>query len=124
MSLTYYKKILKSCEEFKKSKDYKDHKLTETEYVQAMHQTRAFEYVSIDDEKSKIEMWRDIALGVGLVVLSIFCPPAGAVAGVALASAEMYSAATGKDWGKGGARQFDLMGQRTGKFTNERLIQW
>ena len=27
-------------------------------------------------------------------------------------------------WGKGGARQFDLMGQRTGKFTNERLIQW
>ena len=27
-------------------------------------------------------------------------------------------------WGKGGARQFDLMGQGTGKFTNERLIQW
>ena len=101
MSLTYYKKILKSYEEFKKSKDYKEHKLTETEYVQAMHQTRAFEYVSIDDEKSKIEMWRDIALGVGLVVLTIFCPPAGAVAGVALASAEMYSAATGKDWGTG-----------------------
>ena len=101
MSLTYYKKILKSYEEFKKSKDYKDHKLTETEYVQAMHQTRAFEYVSIDDEKSKIEMWRDIALGVGLVVLTIFCPPAGAVAGVALASADMYSAATGKDWGTG-----------------------
>ena len=84
MSLTYYKKILKSYEEFKKSKDYKDHKLTETEYVQAMHQTRAFEYVSIDDEKSKIEMWRDIALGVGLVVLTIFCPPAGAVSGVSL----------------------------------------
>ena len=101
MSLTYYKKILKSYEEFKKSKDYKEHKLTETEYVQAMHQTRAFEYVSIDDEKSKIEMWRDIALGVGLVVLTIFCPPAGAVAGVALASADMYSAATGKDWGTG-----------------------
>ena len=101
MSLTYYKKILKSYEEFKKSKDYKEHKLTETEYVQAMHQTRSFEYVSIDDEKSKIEMWRDIALGVGLVVLTIFCPPAGAVAGVALASADMYSAATGKDWGTG-----------------------
>ena len=66
-----------------------------------MHQTRAFEYVSIDYEKSKIEMWRDIALGAGLVVLTIFCPPAGAVAGVALASAEMYSAATGKDWGTG-----------------------
>ena len=97
----YRTALQKSYEEFKKSKDYKAHRLTETEYVQAMHQTRAFEYVSIDDEKSKIEMWRDIALGAGLVVLSIFCPPAGAVAGVALASAEMYSAATGKDWGTG-----------------------
>ena len=97
----YRTALQKSYEEFKKSKDYKEHKLTETEYVQAMHQTRAFEYVSIDDEKSKIEMWRDIALGVGLVVLTIFCPPAGAVAGVALASVDMYSAATGKDWGTG-----------------------
>ena len=97
----YKATLQKSYEEFKKSKDYKEHRLTETEYVQAMHQTRAFEYVSIDDEKSKIEMWRDIALGAGLVVLTIFCPPAGAVAGVALASAEMYSAATGKDWGTG-----------------------
>ena len=97
----YRTALQKSYEGFKKSKEYKDHRLTETEYVQAMHQTRAFEYVSIDDEKSKIEMWRDIALGAGLVVLTIFCPPAGAVAGVALASAEMYSAATGKDWGTG-----------------------
>ncbi|WP_270774868.1 pre-toxin TG domain-containing protein [Streptococcus anginosus] len=97
----YRTALQKSYEGFKKSKDYKEHRLTETEYVQAMHQTRAFEYVSIDDEKSKIEMWRDIALGAGLVVLSIFCPPAGAVAGVALASADMYSAATGKDWGTG-----------------------
>ena len=97
----YRTALQKSYEEFKKSKEYKDHRLTETEYVQVMHQTRAFEYVSIDDEKSKIEMWRDIVLGAGLVVLSIFCPPAGAVAGVALASAEMYSAATGKDWGTG-----------------------
>ena len=97
----YRTALQKSYEEFKKSKDYKEHRLTETEYVQAMNQTRAFEYVSIDDEKSKIEMWRDIALGVGLVVLTIFCPPAGAVAGVALASADMYSAATGKDWGTG-----------------------
>ena len=97
----YRTALQKSYEEFKKSKEYQDHRLTETEYVQAMHQTRAFEYVSIDDEQSKIEMWRDIALGVGLVVLTIFCPPAGAVAGVALASADMYSAATGKDWGTG-----------------------
>ena len=93
--------LQKSYEEFKKSKDYKDHKLTQDQYLMAMHQTRAFEYVSIDDEKSKIEMWRDITLGVGLVVLSIFCPPAGAVAGFALAGADVYSASSGKDWGTG-----------------------
>ena len=93
--------LQKSYEEFKKSKDYKVHKLTQDQYLMAMHQTRAFEYVSIDDEKSKIEMWRDITLGVGLVVLSIFCPPAGAVAGFVLASADVYSASSGKDWGTG-----------------------
>ena len=93
--------LQKSYEEFKKSKDYKDHKLTQDQYLMAMHHTRSFEYVSIDDEKANIEMWRDIALGVGVVVLTIFCPPAGAVASVVVASADMYSAASGKDWGTG-----------------------
>ena len=93
--------LQKSYEEFKKSRDYKDHKLTQDQYLMAMHHTRSFEYVSIDDEKSNIEMWRDIALGVGVVVLTIFCPPAGAVASVVVASADMYSATTGKDWGTG-----------------------
>ena len=93
--------LQKSYEEFKKSKDYKDHKLTQDQYLMAMHHTRSFEYVSIDDEKSNIEMWRDIALGVGVVVLTIFCPPAGTVASVVVASADMYSAASGKDWGTG-----------------------
>ena len=97
----YKATLQKSYEEFKKSKDYKDHKLTQDQYLMAMYHTRSFEYVSIDDEKSNIEMWRDIALGVGVVVLTIFCPPAGAVASVVVASADMYSAATGKDWGTG-----------------------
>lgn len=97
----YKATLQKSYEEFKKSKDYKDHKLTQDQYLMAMHHTRSFEYVSIDDEKANIEMWRDIALGVGVVVLTIFCPPAGAVASVVVASADMYSAATGKDWGTG-----------------------
>lgn len=97
----YKATLQKSYEEFKKSKDYKDHKLTQDQYLMAMHHTRSFEYVSIDDEKSNIEMWRDIALGVGVVVLTIFCPPAGAVAGFVVAGADMYSAATGKDWGTG-----------------------
>ena len=97
----YKATLQKSYEEFKKSKDYKDHKLTQDQYLMAMHHTRSFEYVSIDDEKANIEMWRDIALGVGVVVLTIFCPPAGAVASVVVASADMYSAASGKDWGTG-----------------------
>ena len=97
----YKATLQKSYEEFKKSKDYKDHKLTQDQYLMAMHHTRSFEYVSIDDKKANIEMWRDIALGVGVVVLTIFCPPAGAVASVVVASADMYSAASGKDWGTG-----------------------
>ena len=97
----YRTALQKSYEEFKKSKEYKDHRLTETEYVQAMHQTRAFEYVSIDDEKSTTEMWRDLTLTAATVVLYVFCPPAGAVLSTVVAAAEMYSAASGKDWGTG-----------------------
>ncbi|WP_255776532.1 HNH endonuclease [Streptococcus constellatus] len=97
----YKAALQKSYEEFKKSEAYKEHKLTQDEYLMAMHHTRAFEYESIDDQKSKIELWRDLALGAGVIVLTIFCPPAGAVAGTALAAADMYSAASGKDWGTG-----------------------
>ncbi|MGQ7409205.1 hypothetical protein ACTGWG_08795 [Streptococcus suis] len=44
-------------------------------------------------------MWRDLALGAGVVILILFCPPAGLTAGVVLlASAYMNPAATGKDW--------------------------
>ena len=81
-----YKKTLQaSYQDFKNSKTYKDHQLTETEFLMASHHTRAFNYESIRDQQEAIEMWRDIALGVGVVVLTIFCPPAGAVAGVVLA---------------------------------------
>ena len=97
----YKASLKKSYEEYKKSKDYKDHRLTETEYVQVMHQTRSFEYVSIDDEKSTTEMWRDLTLTAATVVLFVFCPPAGAVLSTVAATAEMYSAASGKDWGTG-----------------------
>ena len=97
----YKASLKKSYEEYRKSKDYKDHRLTETEYVQVMHQTRSFEYVSIDDEKSTTEMWRDLTLSAATVVLFVFCPPAGAVLSTVAATAEMYSAASGKDWGTG-----------------------
>ena len=97
----YKASLKKSYEKYKKSKEYKEHRLTETEYVQVMHQTRSFEYVSIDDEKSTTEMWRDLTLTAATVVLFVFCPPAGAVLSTVAAAAEMYSAASGKDWGTG-----------------------
>ena len=97
----YKASLKKSYEKYKKSKDYKDSRLTETEYVQVMHQTRSFEYVSIDDEKSTTEMWRDLTLTAATVVLYVFCPPAGAVLSTVVAAAEMYSASSGKDWGTG-----------------------
>ncbi|MCY7061791.1 HNH endonuclease [Streptococcus oralis] len=97
----YKASLKKSYEKYKKSEDYKDHRLTETEYVQVMHQTRSFEYVSIDDEKSTTEMWRDLTLSAATVVLFVFCPPAGAVLSTVVSAAEMYSAASGKDWGTG-----------------------
>ena len=97
----YKASLKKSYEKYKKSKDYKDHRLTETEYVQVMHQTRSFEYVSIDDEKFTTEMWRDLTLTAATVVLYVFCPPAGAVLSTVVAAADMYSAASGKDWGTG-----------------------
>ena len=97
----YKASLKKSYEEYKKSKEYKDSRLTETEYVQVMHQTRSFEYVSIDDEKSTTEMWRDLTLTAATVVLYVFCPPAGAVLSTVVSAAEMYSAVSGKDWGTG-----------------------
>jgi hypothetical protein len=97
----YKASLKKSYEEYKKSKDYKDSRLTETEYVQVIHQTRSFEYVSIDDEKSTTEMWRGLTLTAATVVLYVFCPPAGAVLSTVVAAADMYSAASGKDWGTG-----------------------
>ncbi|HEL2031969.1 TPA: type IV secretion protein Rhs [Streptococcus suis] len=83
---------------YKSSDDYKESKLTEEDYLFASHQTRAFTYHSLNDEKADFEGKRDLLLAAGVVILSIFCPPAGAVAGVALAAADMYSAASGKDW--------------------------
>ncbi|MCQ8266258.1 pre-toxin TG domain-containing protein [Streptococcus suis] len=83
---------------YKSSDDYKESKLTEEDYLFASHQTRAFTYHSLNDEKAAFEGKRDLLLAAGVVILTIFCPPAGAVAGVALAAADMYSAASGKDW--------------------------
>ena len=67
----------------------------------ASHHTRAFDYESIRDQQEAIEMWRDLALGAGVIILTVFCPPAAAVVGFTLAAADMYSTISGKDWGTG-----------------------
>ncbi|WP_155965038.1 pre-toxin TG domain-containing protein, partial [Streptococcus ruminantium] len=94
----YKKRLQAMYDSYKSSDDYKESKLTEEDYLFASHQTRAFTYHSLNDEKAAFEGKRDLLLAAGVVILSIFCPPAGAVAGVALAAADMYSATSGKDW--------------------------
>ena len=100
-----YKKTLQaSYQDFKNSKTYKDHKLTETEFLMASHHTRAFNYESIRDQQEAIEMWRDLAIGGGLLLLGLFCPPAGGfvlAASLTMSAADMYSALSGRDWGTG-----------------------
>lgn len=91
----YKKRLQAMYEAYKSSDDYKDSKLTEEDYLFASHQTRAFTYHSLNDEKAAFEGKRDLLLVAGVVILTIFCPPAGAVASVALASSDMYSAAVG-----------------------------
>lgn len=94
----YKKRLQAMYDSYKSSDDYKESKLTEEDYLFASHQTRVFTYHSLNDEKAAFEGKRDLLLAAGVVILTIFCPPAGAVAGVALAAADMYSAASGKDW--------------------------
>ena len=97
----YKDSLQASYQDYKNSDAYKDHKLTETEFLMASHHTRAFDYESIRDQQEAIEMWRDLALGAGVIILAVFCPPAAAVVGFTLAAADMYSAISGKDWGTG-----------------------
>lgn len=67
----------------------------------AMRHTRAFSYESIADRQANMEMWRDLALAAGVIVLGIFCPAAGVAAGMALGALDLASSASGKDWGTG-----------------------
>ena len=97
----YQLALQQSYSNYQNSKDYKEHPLTQEEYLTMMLNTRHFEYVSIDDEKSSIEMWRDFVIGAGIVALYIFCPPAGAVTNTIFAGLELSSAVSGKDWGTG-----------------------
>jgi Novel toxin 15 len=78
-----------------------DEDISEEDYRSAAVNTRAFEYESIEDDQFTKEFWINIAALVVTVAVTVVCPPAGAVLGVAYASAEMGSAISGKDWASG-----------------------
>lgn len=76
-----------------------DAKLNYEEYKKVVPSTRGFEYKSIEDEQKKLEMVRDIGIGVGIIITTILCPPLGAVAAVVYGGVQIKSGIDGEDWG-------------------------
>ncbi|PEC95616.1 hypothetical protein CON17_17425 [Bacillus thuringiensis] len=87
-------------EEYKELKKRNpDAKLNYEEYKKAVPSTRGFEYKSIEDEQKKLEMVRDIGIGVGIIITTILCPPLGAAAAVVYGGVQIKSGIDGEDWG-------------------------
>ncbi|MDC6157895.1 HNH endonuclease [Bacillus albus] len=74
-------------------------KLNYEEYKKVVPSTRGFEYKSIEDEQKKLEMVRDIGIGVGIIITTILCPPLGAAAAVVYGGVQIKSGIDGEDWG-------------------------
>ncbi|MED1714504.1 glycohydrolase toxin TNT-related protein [Bacillus paralicheniformis] len=88
--------LSKEFEEFQIN--HPDIELSYEEYMKAIASSRGFEYESIGDVQKNQELWRDLLAGAGIIVLTIFCAPAGLTVAVAYGGANISSAATGKDW--------------------------
>ncbi|MCY8381202.1 glycohydrolase toxin TNT-related protein [Bacillus haynesii] len=88
--------LSKEFEEFQIN--HPDIELSYEEYMKAIASSRGFEYESIGDVQKNQELWRDLLAGAGIIVLTIFCAPAGLTVAVAYGGANITSAATGKDW--------------------------
>ncbi|MGG2066965.1 DNA/RNA non-specific endonuclease [Bacillus sp. S14(2024)] len=78
-----------------------DAKLDYAEYRKLVPSMRGFEYKTREDEQKKLEMWRDLVIGAGLIILTIACPPAGLTAAALYGGLQLKSAYDGKDWGTG-----------------------
>ena len=84
--------------------EHPDEKFSFEDYQHAALNTRAFQYESIEDNQKKKEFWRDIIIGIGLVVgtvAAIACPPAAPAIialGATYGTLELGSAVSGKDW--------------------------
>ncbi|PFF58672.1 hypothetical protein [Bacillus cereus] len=76
-----------------------DAKLNYEEYKKVVPSTRGFEYKSIEDEQKKLEMVRDIGIGVGIIITTILCPPLGTAAAVVYGAVQIKSGIEGEDWG-------------------------
>ncbi|MEC1262253.1 hypothetical protein P9D34_17885 [Bacillus swezeyi] len=87
-------------EEYKAFKaEHPEIELTYEDYSKAIVSARGFEYESITDVQKGQELWRDLILGGGVVVLTIFCAPAGFYAGAAVGGLSVSNSVTGQDWG-------------------------
>ncbi|MEK4891636.1 YwqJ-related putative deaminase [Bacillus sp. FSL M7-0996] len=76
-----------------------DAKLNYEEYKKVVPSTRGFEYKSIEDEQKKLETIRDLAIGGGIIIATILCPPLGAAAAVVYGAVQIKSGIDGEDWG-------------------------
>ena len=98
----YAAKIKVDYDRFKQ--EHPDEKFSFEDYQHAALNTRAFQYESIEDNQKKKEFWRDIIIGIGLVVgtvAAIACPPAAPAIialGATYGTLELGSAVSGKDW--------------------------
>lgn len=87
-------------EEYKElKKQNPDAKLNYEEYKKVVPSTRGFEYKSIEDEQKKLEMVRDIGIGLGIIITTILCPPLGTAAAVVYGVVQIKSGIDGEDWG-------------------------
>ena len=95
-------KMKAGYEKFKQ--EHPDEKFSFEDYQHAALNTRAFQYESIEDNQKKKEFWRDIIIGIGLIVgtvAAIACPPAAPAIialGASYGALELKSAVSGKDW--------------------------
>ncbi|WP_270573182.1 hypothetical protein [Bacillus glycinifermentans] len=86
-------------EEYKAFKEQNpDIDLNYEDYSKAIFSARGFQYESVSDVQKSQELWRDLIIGGGIIVLTVFCAPAGIIAAGAYGTAQITSAATGKDW--------------------------
>lgn len=73
----------------------KAEKVTFDQYKEAIQYSRGFNYKSIRDKQIDKEFWVNLGIGTAIVILTIACPPAGAVASITYGAMQMTDAVTG-----------------------------